>query len=74
MSITSPATPASLATELSELAQRIVLLEHDVAKLKQSKRNKARWLDKIRGSMKDDPEFAEIVRLGQEFRKSYFTD
>jgi hypothetical protein len=28
------------------------------------------WIDRITGSFKDDPDFEEILRLGQEIRKA----
>jgi hypothetical protein len=28
------------------------------------------WLDEVAGSMREWPEFAEVLRLGREFRKS----
>jgi hypothetical protein len=32
--------------------------------------SEANWLDDFAGSMKEFPEFEEVVRLGREFRES----
>ena len=50
--------------------QRLEKLETEVAELKRQKDAKADWLSVVAGSFKDDPEFAEIVRLGQEIRRA----
>ena len=51
------------------LEQRVTLLERQVQELIESKSTvKKGWVSRIRGSFKGEPDFAEIVRLGQEFR------
>ncbi len=48
-------------------------LEKKVAELNQGQpatQLKPNWIEKITGSFKDDPEFAEILRLGREIRKA----
>ena len=48
-------------------------MEQDLAKLKSQRdrlRPKENWIDKITGSFKDDPDFAEILRLGREIRQA----
>jgi hypothetical protein len=53
--------------------ERLAVLEKDVAALKQgppASQVKPNWIEKITGSFKDDPDFAEILRLGHEFRKA----
>ena len=78
----STATPlANLESEVHGLILRVKSLETEVAELKQksavdspAKPDRVRRWESIRGSMKDDPEFAEVVRLGREYRKTYFTD
>jgi hypothetical protein len=55
------------------LEERVDALEREVADLKRrlpnatSERN---WVDEFAGSMKEFPEFDEVVRLGREFRRS----
>lgn len=73
MSTTSPIQPAA-DIDLTSILQRVAALECEVAKLKSHNSEGSRWLENIKGSMKDDPEFAEVLRLGQEFRKNYFTE
>ena len=72
MSITTET--ASTKIDLSELAFRVASLENDVAKLKASMGDKSRWLEAIDGSLKDDPDHEEVLRLGREFRKSDFSE
>lgn len=47
-------------------------MEQELAELKSRVRSSGasrnNWIDAISGSFKDDPEFAEIVRLGKEIR------
>ena len=59
-------------SQSASLEERIVALEHEVARLKQSVEGSAKpdWIDRLTGSFKDDADFDEIVRLGQEYRKS----
>jgi len=55
------------------LEQRVATIEKDVAELKDRvyRSEAARpWYGKMIGSMKDYPEFEEVVRLGREIRKS----
>jgi hypothetical protein len=55
----------------STIEQRLEKLEADVAELKrQNDAKKKDWLSVVTGSFKDDPEFAEIVRLGREIRRA----
>lgn len=60
--------------ELDSLEQRVALLEGDVAELKRqrivSTVAKNDWLDEMTGSMKEFPEFHEVLRLGAEWRKT----
>jgi len=79
MSTTSPT--ANFENDLQGLLLRVNALEKEVAQIKEkttdepaSKSDRARRWESICGSMKDDPEFAEVLRLGREFRKSYFTE
>lgn len=78
----STATPlANLESELHGLILRVKTLETEVAQLKQKSAeapaatsDRVRRWESVLGSMKDDPEFAEVLRLGREYRKSHFTD
>jgi hypothetical protein len=46
-------------------------LEAEVAELKrQNAATKDDWMSVVAGSFKDDPDFAEIVRLGREIRQA----
>lgn len=76
----STATPlANLESELHGLILRVKSLETEVAELKQktvddAKSDRVRRWESVLGSMKDDPEFAEVLRLGREYRRTHFTD
>jgi hypothetical protein len=53
--------------------ERLTALEKEMLELKQAQTPpgpKHNWLERIAGTFKDDPEFAEILRLGREIRKS----
>ena len=53
------------------LEERVKVLEKEVADLKQSLLElsfRGTWLEKVIGSMKDYPEFEEVLRLGAEIR------
>ncbi len=59
----------------STVEQRVAALEWEVAELKRQlakavPNTKAKWIDRITGTFKDDPDFAEIVRLGAEIRRA----
>ena len=61
----------------SSMEDRLAVLEREIAELRQSQsgsQSKQNWIEKISGSFKDDPEFGEILRLGQEIRKAETTD
>lgn len=63
----------------SLVESRICSLERELAEVKlelarvaaQSRGAQADWLAVMEGSMSEYPEFAEMVRLGRESRKSY---
>ena len=60
-------------SEQATVEERLTLVERELAELKRrlpAKRNGESWIERIAGTFKDDPDFAEIVRLGREFRKS----
>jgi len=59
----------------SSLEERVAELEAEVKQLKQ-KHNAAGsqdnrpWWEQIRGTVKDDPDYDEAMRLGREYRES----
>jgi len=58
-------------TELSGFEARLAAVEKDIAELKElvKRADPARpWYERLVGSMKDFPEFDEVVRLGREIR------
>jgi hypothetical protein len=54
------------------LEERVAMLEAEVARLKRlvAAKPASNWLEKIDGSMKDEPAFDEVIRLGREFREA----
>jgi hypothetical protein len=59
--------------ENSALEERLTAVERDLADLKSrvaGSQRKAPWFEKMVGSMKDYPEFEEVVKLGREIRKA----
>jgi hypothetical protein len=53
--------------------ERLTILEKEMAELKKGLapvQTKQGWITKITGSFKDDPDFGEILRLGQEIRNA----
>jgi hypothetical protein len=62
---------------MASVEDRIAALENEVAALKQqlaAAQKPRAWLDDIAGSMDPWPEFAEVARLGQEWRKKVNED
>jgi hypothetical protein len=60
-------------SEVSALEQRVSALEKEVAELRRHvrPRESARdWIERVSGSMKDYPEFEEVIRLGREIREA----
>jgi hypothetical protein len=56
------------------LEQRLSSLEHEVDEIKQRlarRPSNGNWVAARSGSMKDFPEFEEVVRLGREARRSF---
>lgn len=60
--------------EQSTLEQRVALLEKRVAelgtRLSTPESTNFDWIERITGSMADDPEFGEVLRLGAELRRA----
>ena len=60
--------------------QRLLALEREVAEIKSrlgtapAQPADADWVSAISGSMKDDPEFDEVVKLGREIRRADAVD
>ena len=55
------------------LEERLTAVERDLAELKDHVLRADRqrpWFEKMIGTMKDYPEFAEVVKLGREIRKA----
>jgi hypothetical protein len=55
------------------LEQRLALLEQEVAALKQHLAQldaRPNWLERVTGSMKDNPAFPEAMRLGAAIRRA----
>jgi len=60
-------------SQVETIEERLARLEKQVAYLKlqlDKLASKASWIDQVKGSFKDDPEFEEILRLGAEIRRS----
>ena len=56
---------------MSTVEDRLSLLEaamQDVKRLLATDREPRAWLDDVSGSMRDWPEFDEVLRLGREYR------
>ncbi len=59
------------------LEDRVADLEKQVQRLNQENfqsRSKPGWVEKIIGSMANDPDFAEILKRGQEIRQNQHGD
>ena len=59
------------------IEERLDHLERDAANLKRrvgEGEMKKNWIERITGSFENDPDFAEILRLGQEIRRADRSD
>lgn len=59
------------------IEERLAVVEKEICELKHAKSPlelQQSWLGKITGTFKDDPEFGEILPLGQEIRKTEKTE
>ena len=57
----------------STVEERLSQVEKELADLKTRVKTlepKGNWIDSITGSFQDDPDFAEILRLGKEIRNA----
>jgi hypothetical protein len=59
-------TDKSIEERVSHLEREIAFVKRQVHKNQDTEE----WLDAVSGSMRDYPEFAEVVELGAEFRRS----
>ncbi len=61
-----------MASKVSELEKRVLLLEQELRDLKKRLDNQrdVPWYRQILGQFKDDPAFDEVVRLGRQIRES----
>jgi hypothetical protein len=55
---------------LPEIVVRVGALEREVAEIKRRPQSPDNWIARLTGSMKDEPEFDEILRLGRELREA----
>lgn len=67
-------TNLQIPENTTSLEQRVATLETELAKVKQilatSTPSQSPWWLKVVGSMETDPTFDEVVKLGEEWRKS----
>ena len=59
--------------DMKSVEERLAAVEQELAELKRRlppSFDKKNWVEEISGSMKDFPEFDEVLRLGREFRQS----
>ena len=58
-------------TQIEQLESRLAAVEQELADIKHKlSEDRANWIKRMTGSFANDPDFEEIVRLGQEYRKS----
>jgi hypothetical protein len=56
----------------ASLEQRLMALEHAVGKLQEAMKARvpaSEWLDRVIGSMKDEPAFDEVLAYGRAIRQ-----
>jgi hypothetical protein len=59
--------------ETKSLEERVAAVERELAVLRvllPQKIDPKNWIEKLTGSMKDFPEFDEVLRLGREIRQA----
>jgi predicted nucleotidyltransferase len=72
MPVNGYAEGVAVAT-VNDLEERVRRLEENLAVLTQqvaAKEDALAWIDRISGSMKDLPEFEQVVQFGADFRQS----
>ncbi len=70
MSIPSDIAGTPGPVGLPEIVVRVGALEREVAELKRRPLPPENWIARLTGSMKDEPEFVDILRLGRELREA----
>lgn len=63
--------------ENKSVEERLAIVERELDELKRRlppKSEPKNWIEEISGSMKDFPEFDEVLRLGREFRQAQRPD
>ena len=61
---------ATVEERLDRLEKEVILLKFSQSNKVDLAAKKPGWIAKIEGSFKDDPDFAEILRLGREERQA----
>ena len=59
--------------EIKSLEERLAAVERELAEIRGQlplKTETKNWIEQISGSMKDFPEFDEVLRLGREIRQA----
>ncbi len=62
---------------MDTVEERLAKVERELEAIKREKQasnSKLGWLERVRGSFKDDPDFEEIVQLGKELRDAELTE
>lgn len=62
---------------MSTVEEHLAKVERDLEAIKREKlpeNSKLGWLERVRGTFKGDPDFEEIVRLGEELRNTESTE
>lgn len=62
---------------MANVEERLAKVERDLEAMKRDKQadgSNLGWLEKVRGTFKDDPDFIEIVQLGKEIRDKESTE
>jgi hypothetical protein len=70
MSIPTDLPGAAGPVGLPEIVIRVGRLEREVAEFKGRPQPPTNWIGAITGSMKDEPEFDEVLRLSRELREA----
>jgi hypothetical protein len=55
---------------MATVEERLTAVESELARLRIQVEQKGNWIARISGSMKDFPEFEEVVQLGRDWRRS----
>jgi hypothetical protein len=55
---------------MASVEDRLTAVEFELARLRQQMEQKPNWIARITGSMKDFPEFEDLLELGSEWRRN----